>query len=156
MSMWRFTRLTQAFSKKVENLIHAVASHFMYYNCGRIHQTLRVTPAIEAGWSDRVWTVEGMVTVVKSQARRSAQEAGGMNTLKVSNGYGVILPNLGKTRDLPSLSERRITKTVRDELRKWYGPENVEVSCDATFHEGRWRGRCKIWAERFDYTVSAN
>ena len=96
------------------------------------------------------------MTVVESQARRSAQEADGMSTLKVSNGYRVILPKLGKIRDLGSLSEKRITKTVRDELRRWYGPENVEVSCDATFHAGRWRGRCKIWAERFNYTVSAN
>jgi hypothetical protein len=117
---------------------------------------LLVTPAREAGLSDHVWTVEEIATVVESQARRSAQEADGMNTLKVSNGYGVILPNLGKIRDLPSLSEKRITKAVRDELRKWYGPETVEVSCDATFHEGRWRGRCKIWGERFNYTVCTN
>ncbi len=51
MSMRRFTRLTNAFSKKVENLEAAVALHFMYYNFGRIHQTLRVTPAMEAGVS---------------------------------------------------------------------------------------------------------
>lgn len=79
-----------------------------------------------------------------------------MNVLKVNNGYVVILPDLGKIRALPSLSEKRITKTVRDKLRKWYGPENVEVTCDAAFHEGRWRGRCKIWGEQFDYTVSSN
>ncbi len=79
-----------------------------------------------------------------------------MNNLKVSNGYGVALPNLGKIRGLLSLSEKRITKTVRDQLRNWYGPENVEVSCDASFHEGRWRGRCKIWGEQLEYTVSSN
>jgi IS1 family transposase len=55
MSMRRFTRLTNGFSKKLENLGHAVALHFMYYNFGRIHQTLRVTPAMEAGISDHVW-----------------------------------------------------------------------------------------------------
>ena len=54
MSMRRFTRLTNAFSKKVENLTHAVALHFMFYNFGRIHQTLRVTPAMEAGLTDHV------------------------------------------------------------------------------------------------------
>jgi hypothetical protein len=48
MSMRRFTRLTNAFSKKVENLEAAVALHFMWYNFGRVHQTLRVTPAMEA------------------------------------------------------------------------------------------------------------
>jgi IS1 family transposase len=58
MSLRRLTRLTNAFSKKVENLGHAVALHFMYYNFARIHQTLRVTPAMEAGISDHVWSLE--------------------------------------------------------------------------------------------------
>lgn len=58
MSMRRFTRLTNGFSKKLENLGHAVALHFMYYNFGRIHQTLRVTPAMEAGVSDHLWSLE--------------------------------------------------------------------------------------------------
>lgn len=58
MSMRRFTRLTNAFSKKVENLAAAVALHFMYYNFCRIHQSLRVTPAMEAGLSDHVWSLE--------------------------------------------------------------------------------------------------
>ncbi len=61
MSMRRFTRLTNGFSKKVENLAYAVALHFMYYSFGRIHKTLRVTPAMEAGISDHVWTVEEIV-----------------------------------------------------------------------------------------------
>jgi IS1 family transposase len=58
MSMRRFTRLTNGFSKKVENHAHAVALHFMYYNFGRIHKTLRVTPAMAAGVSDHVWSLE--------------------------------------------------------------------------------------------------
>jgi IS1 family transposase len=58
MNMRRFTRLTNAFSKKVENLAAAVALHFMYYNFCRIHQTLRVTPAMESGLSDHVWTLK--------------------------------------------------------------------------------------------------
>jgi len=61
MSMRRFTRLTNAFSKKVENLEAAVALHFMWYNFGRVHQTLRVTPAMEAGVADHVWTLEEIV-----------------------------------------------------------------------------------------------
>ena len=52
--MRRFTRLTNAFSKKVENLEHAVSLHFMYYNFVRIHKTLRVTPAMAAGVTDRL------------------------------------------------------------------------------------------------------
>jgi hypothetical protein len=58
MNMRRFTRLTNAFSKKVENLYYAVALHFMYYNFCRIHQTLRVTPAMEAKVTDHIWTIE--------------------------------------------------------------------------------------------------
>lgn len=58
MGMRRFTRLTNGFSKKLYNLECAVALHFMHYNFGRIHKTLRVTPAMEAGISTRVWTFE--------------------------------------------------------------------------------------------------
>lgn len=58
MSMRRFTRLTNGFSKKIDNHMHAIALHFMFYNFGRIHKTLRVTPAMEAGISDHVWSLE--------------------------------------------------------------------------------------------------
>jgi len=61
MSMRRFTRLTNAFSKKLENHEAQVALHFMHYNFVRIHQTLRVTPAMEAGISDHVWSLEEIV-----------------------------------------------------------------------------------------------
>jgi IS1 family transposase len=54
----RFTRLTNAFSKKLKDHLATVAVYFMYYNFGRIHQTLRVTPAMEAGVSDHVWSYE--------------------------------------------------------------------------------------------------
>ncbi len=66
MQMRRFTRLTNAFSKKVENLRAAVALHFMWYNFGRVHQTLRVTPAMQAGISDHVWTVEEIAGLLDS------------------------------------------------------------------------------------------
>lgn len=64
MSMRRLTRLTNAFSKKVENLKHAVALNFMYYNFCRIHKTLRVTPAMEAGVTDHVWEIEELVNLL--------------------------------------------------------------------------------------------
>jgi len=64
MSMRRFTRLTNAFSKKLENLGYAVALHFMYYNFGRIHQSLRITPAMAAGVSDHVWSLEEICALV--------------------------------------------------------------------------------------------
>lgn len=66
MSMRRFTRLTNAFSKKVENLEAAVALHFMWYNFGRVHQSLRVTPAMQAGISDHVWSIEEIVGLLDS------------------------------------------------------------------------------------------
>lgn len=64
MGMGLFTRLTNSFSKKIENLEYAVALHFMYYNFGRIHKTLRVTPAMEAGISDHVWSFEEIAALV--------------------------------------------------------------------------------------------
>ena len=57
MHMRRFTRLTNGFSKKVDNHRHSVALHYMYYNFCRVHQTLRVTPAMEAGITDHVCTI---------------------------------------------------------------------------------------------------
>jgi len=64
MSMRRFTRLTNGFSKKIDNHMHAIALHFMYYNFGRIHKSLRVTPAMEAGITDHVWSLEEIACIV--------------------------------------------------------------------------------------------
>lgn len=63
MHMRRFTRLTNGFSKKVENHIHAISLHFMFYNFCRIHKTLRVTPAMAAGVTDHVWSLEEVVSL---------------------------------------------------------------------------------------------
>ena len=64
MHMRRFTRLTNGFSKKVGNHANAVSLHFMYYNFAKIHKSLRVTPAIEAGISDHVWSIEEIARLV--------------------------------------------------------------------------------------------
>jgi IS1 family transposase len=73
MGMRRFTRLTNGFSKKAENLAHAVALHFMHYNFCRVHQTLRVTPAMEAGIADHVWTLGELIGLLETvEQRRSA------------------------------------------------------------------------------------
>jgi hypothetical protein len=66
MSMRRFTRLTNAFSKKVENHAAVVALSFMYDNFGRVHLTLRVTPAMEAGIADHVWSIEEIVNLLEA------------------------------------------------------------------------------------------
>jgi hypothetical protein len=65
MHMRRFTRLTNAFSKKVENHAAAIAPHTMYYNFVRIHQTLKVTPAMAAGVSEKLWEVSDIVEMLE-------------------------------------------------------------------------------------------
>jgi IS1 family transposase len=66
MSIRRFTRLTNAFSKKLENHIASIAIHYMYYNFCRIHQTLRVTPAMAAGVTDRLWSIQDLIALLVS------------------------------------------------------------------------------------------
>jgi IS1 family transposase len=76
MHMRRFTRLTNGFSKKADNHRHSVALHYMFYNYCRVHQTLRVTPAMEAGLSDHVWSLEELCALLpKPVVRESAIEA---------------------------------------------------------------------------------
>jgi IS1 family transposase len=64
MGMRRFTRLTNGFSKKVENHGHMVALYFMHFNFCRVHKTLRVTPAMEAGIADHVWSIEELLNLL--------------------------------------------------------------------------------------------
>jgi len=71
MSMRRFTRLTNAFSQKIENHYHAVALHVLHYNFVRIHKTLRVTPAMAAGIADRLWSMEDVVALVDAREEPS-------------------------------------------------------------------------------------
>ncbi|MEA3003770.1 MAG: hypothetical protein QOH81_2558 [Sphingomonadales bacterium] len=68
--MRRFTRLTNAFSKKVETHAYAVALHMMYYNFVRIHKTLRITPAMAAGVTDRLWEIADIATLVEDAEAR--------------------------------------------------------------------------------------
>jgi hypothetical protein len=68
MSMRRFTRLTNAFSKKVANHEAAIALHFMYYNFCRVHKTLRVTPAMEAGLASHIWEMEELVSLMEPKS----------------------------------------------------------------------------------------
>ena len=63
--MRRLRRLTNGFSKKLENHGHAVALYFMHYNYCRVHKMLRVTPAMEAGLTDHVWEIEGLINLLK-------------------------------------------------------------------------------------------
>jgi len=72
MHMRRFTRLTNGISKKVENHQHALALYFMFYNFCRIHQSLRVTPAMEAGVSDHVWELREIVELIHPASEKAA------------------------------------------------------------------------------------
>lgn len=67
INMRRFTRLTNGFSKKVENHMHAISLHYMYYNFGRVHQTLKMTPAMKAGVSDYKWTREEIAALADNK-----------------------------------------------------------------------------------------
>ena len=68
MSMRRFTRLTNGFSKKLENHVHALALYFVFYNFTRIHKTLRMSPAMAAGITDRLWSLDDVITKIDEMA----------------------------------------------------------------------------------------
>jgi len=68
MSMRRFTRLTNGFSKKLDNHIHALALYFAFYNFCRLHKSLRVSPAMAAGITDRLWSLDDIIDKIDSMA----------------------------------------------------------------------------------------
>jgi hypothetical protein len=93
MGMRRFTRLMNGFSKKIENLKYAVALHFMHYNFCRVHQTLRVTPAMEAGVADHVWDISEIVALLDDQRKNGslAQTIHGKKLMRSSCNLGIEL-----------------------------------------------------------------
>jgi hypothetical protein len=74
MTMRRYTRLTNAFSKKIENHVAAIALNYFAYNFIKIHRSLRVTPAMEAGVTDRLWEVQDVVALLEAK-EQSARRA---------------------------------------------------------------------------------
>jgi hypothetical protein len=72
MQMRRFTRLTNAFSKKFENHCHALALHYVYYNFGRKQAALKGTPAMVAGLADHVWTIEEIIGLLDAADKKAA------------------------------------------------------------------------------------
>jgi len=87
--MRRFTRLTNGFSKKVENHITAVSLHFMHYNFVRIHQTLRMSPAMAAGVPDRLWEIRDIVKLLEEREERLLAEE---REERLKGGYRYVLP----------------------------------------------------------------
>lgn len=86
MHMRRFTRLTNGFSKKIENHLYAVALHMMYYNFVRVHRTLRVTPAMAAGVADRLWEISDIAALVeKGEARLPTKRGPYKKRAQISN-----------------------------------------------------------------------
>ena len=81
MGMRRFTRLTNGFSKKVDNLAHAVALHFMHYNYVRIHKTLKTTPALEAGVTDKLWSMADVVELIDAKEALKDRARGTYNKI---------------------------------------------------------------------------
>ena len=81
--MRRFTRLTNAFSKKIENHCHSLALYFVFYNFVRIHGTLRVTPAMAAGLTDSLWDMKDIVALI--DAREPAPTKRGTYKKRISN-----------------------------------------------------------------------
>ena len=75
MHMRRFTRLTNAFSKKFENHVHMVALYTVFYNWTRVHKSLRVTPAMEAGLTDRLWTMEDVAEIIDATLPKPGRPA---------------------------------------------------------------------------------
>ena len=75
MGMRRFTRLTNAFSKKLENHCHALALYFMFYNFCRIHKTLKVAPAMAAAVTDKLWSMDDIVALIDARDERKAKRA---------------------------------------------------------------------------------
>jgi IS1 family transposase len=80
MHMRRYTRLTNAFSKRLENHMAALALHFMYYNFVRIHQTLRTTPAQAAGVTDKLWEMSDIVNLIEQQEQERSDSAYGLGS----------------------------------------------------------------------------
>jgi IS1 family transposase len=80
MGMRRFTRLTNGFSKKIENLAHAVALHFMHYNFARIHKTLKVSPAMAAGVTDKLWSMNDVVALIDAKEETKDRSRGKYKT----------------------------------------------------------------------------
>jgi hypothetical protein len=89
MHMRRFTRLTNSFSKKLDNHIAAVSLHFMHYNFVRIHQTLRMSPAMAAGVTDRLWEISDIVRLLEEREEQLLAE---QREGKLKSVYRHVLP----------------------------------------------------------------
>lgn len=124
MHMRRFTRLTNAFSKKIENHTAAIALHSMFYNFVRIHQTLKVTPAIAAGVTDRLWEMSDLVEMIEAfeaKQKRDAKPIFEVIGWKIGGGFYVkaSLPNCAPENIEGFSSENDAWRWVKNESAVW-------------------------------------
>jgi IS1 family transposase len=103
MHMRRFTRLTNAFSKKVENHAAAIALHTMYYNFIRIHQTLKVTPAMAAGVTDKLWEMDDLVAMLEQWEAANQQPEYNFAVRKYDIGKGYSVSVLRRGGEIDSI-----------------------------------------------------
>jgi len=130
MHMRRFTRLTNAFSKKIENHAAAVALHAMFYNFVRVHQTLKMTPAMAAGVTDRLWEISDLVQVLEDyEAQAVTEPSFEIEKNKIGEGYfvRVTLPS-GKTENIYGFAtEALAAKWIRCDAVVWLYEQRQKV-----------------------------
>ena len=122
--MRRFTRLTNAFSKKMENHACAVALHSMYYNFVRIHQTLKVSPAMAAGVTDRLWEMVDVVDVLdafEAKRKRQPKIIFEVDRWRIGEGYYVKVT-------IPGSEPETITDTFSTEAEAWRWIKNKSIA----------------------------
>ena len=120
----RFTRLTNAFSKKVENHAHSVALFAMYYNFVRIHKTLRATPAMGAGVTDRLWEMSDLVDMLEAfetKDKRDAKPIFEICEWKIGGGFYIraTLPDSAPEQIDGFASEAEANRWIRNESKVW-------------------------------------
>ena len=122
--MRRFTRLTNAFSKKVENHACAVALHSMYYNFVRLHQTLKISPAMAAGVTDRLWEMVDVVDVLdafEAKRKREPKIVFDVQPWRIGEGFYVTVA-------MPGNEPKRITETFATEAEAWRWIKNESAA----------------------------
>lgn len=123
MHMRRFTRLTNAFSKKVENHAAAIALHTMYYNFVRIHQTLKVTPAMAAGVTDKLWEMEDLVAMLEQWELANFKPEYQFVVRQYAIGKGHSVSVLWRGGEIDSIfgfqSEHEALEWIRDKSQAW-------------------------------------
>jgi IS1 family transposase len=123
MHMRRFTRLTNAFSKKVENHAAAIALHTMYYNFIRIHQTLKVTPAMAAGVTDKLWEMNDLVAMLEQWEWANRQPEYNFVVRKYDIGKGYSVSVLWRGGEIDTIygfeTEHAALEWVRQKSQTW-------------------------------------